>query len=81
MILYIVLGVVVLLAFIVLGVLFYTLNKEGQSKKEEKFVPATNSDQLNNKSSSGPLEPINVGLKEDDPEIIPANDISHHGIR
>ena len=46
MVLFIILGAVVLIAFVVLGVLFYMLSKEGQKKEEEKAVPVTDLEQL-----------------------------------
>ncbi len=37
MVLFIILGVVVLIAFVVLGVLFFMLGKEGQEKKRKRL--------------------------------------------
>ena len=53
MALFIVLGVVVLMTFIVLGFLFFMLDKEGQ-KEEEKAVPVTDLSQLRREVSAAP---------------------------
>jgi chromosome segregation ATPase len=55
MVLFIVLGVIVLITFVVLGVLFYMLGKEGQ--KEEKAVPLKDVNQIKKEFSSALLEP------------------------
>jgi chromosome segregation ATPase len=72
MVLFIILGVIVLITFVVLGFLFYMLSKEGK-KEEEKAVPVTDLDQLKKELSSGPalLKP-QTNKTEDDPGIIPA---------
>ena len=71
MVLFIILGVVVLITFVVLGVLFFMLGKEGQ-KKKKKGVPVTDLNQLKKELSSGLFERINPRSSEEDSEIIPA---------
>ncbi len=56
MVLFIILGVVVLITFVVLGVLFFLLSKEEKKKEEEKAIPVTDLDQLKKDlSSQGPI--------------------------
>jgi chromosome segregation ATPase len=71
MILFIILGVVVLITFVVLGVLFFMLSKEGQNKKEEKAVPVVDLNQLKKELSSGLLTPQNPKVAVDELKIIP----------
>jgi len=71
MVLFIILGVVVLITFSVLGVLFYMLNKEGQKKEEEKAVPVTDMEQLKKDLSTQLFEPSDGKVVEKDSEIIP----------
>ena len=72
MVFFIILGAVVLITFIVLGILFYTLSKEGQKKDEDKAVPLTDLNQLKKELSSGLLEPQNPQVPKEESEIIPA---------
>ena len=67
---FIILGTVVLIAFVVLGALFYMLSKEGQ-KKEEKVVPITDLEQLKKDFSPHLFEQKDPKVLEKGPEIIP----------
>jgi chromosome segregation ATPase len=71
MILFIILGVVVLITFIVLGVLFFMLNKEGQKREHEKAVPVTDLEELKRELSSKLFEQDEVKGPGKGPEIIP----------
>ena len=55
MVLFIILGAVVLIAFAVLGFLFFMLSKEGQKKRMKKLFPLTDLEQLKRELSSGLL--------------------------
>jgi len=70
MVLFIILGVVVLLTFVVLGVLFFMLNKEGQKKQEAKAVPVTDLEQLKKELSSTLFEPNEVKIIGEDPGTV-----------
>jgi len=70
MVLFIILGVVVLMTFGVLGVLFFMLGKEGQRKEEERAVPVTDMAQLKKELSNQLFEP-NEKVVEQGSEIIP----------
>ena len=70
MLLMIILGVVVLVTFVVLGVLFFMLSKEGQHKDDEKVVPLTDLSQLK-KEFSSLLEPQSSKISKIETEIIP----------
>jgi len=72
MILFIILGVVVFITFIVLGVLFFMLSREAQKKEEEKkAVPLTDLNQLKKDLSMGLLEPQKPKAPRLEAEIIP----------
>ena len=71
MVLFIILGVVVLLAVALLGVLFFILGKEGQKREDEKAVPVTDFVQLKKELSSQLLEPNKFTVFEKEPDVIP----------
>ena len=70
MVLYIILGVVVLITFVVLGVLFSTLSKEEQ-KEEKNTVSITDLGQLKKELSSHVFEQDDSKVIEKGTEIIP----------
>jgi len=72
MLLYIILGAIVLITFVVLGVLFYTLSNEGKSKEDVKAVPVADFNQLKKEVSSGVIEPQMPKVPQNDSDIIPA---------
>jgi len=69
MVLFIILGVVVLMTFIVLGVLFFMLSKEGQ--KTEEAVPVTDLTQLKKELSNQLFEQNDLRTVEKGNEVIP----------
>ncbi len=71
MVLFIILGMVVLIAIVVLGVLFFMLSKEGQTKDDEKAVPLRDLTHINKEFSSSTLGASDKGT-EDDQDVIPA---------
>jgi len=71
MVLYIFLGVVVIITFVVLGILFNTLSKEGQQKEDEKVVPLTDFSQLKDEVSLNLPVEHKPDLKATEDEIIP----------
>jgi chromosome segregation ATPase len=70
MMLFIILGVVVLVTFVVLGALFFMLGKEGE-KKDATAVPVTDLDQLKKEFSSEIHEGQTPKVSTDNFEIIP----------
>jgi len=73
MLLYIILGAIVLITFVVLGVLFYTLSNEGKDKEDDKVVPLTNFNQHKNDLPSASHESQTFKASHDDSEVIPAS--------
>ena len=69
MVLFIILGVIVVITFAVLGVLFFMLGKEGQ-KKEEQAVPVTDLEELKKELSPGLLDPSILKIKLDESQLI-----------
>lgn len=68
--LFILLGVVVLIALGVLGFLFFMLSKEGQ-KEEQNVVPLRDFDQIRKELNSGLLEPLKPKDTKNEFDIIP----------
>lgn len=71
MVLFIILGVIVFITFVVLGVLFYMLSKEGEKNDNDKAVPVTDLDQLRNEISSHLFEQSDSRVVEKGSETIP----------
>ena len=70
MLLYIILGAIVLITFVVLGVLFYTLSNEGKEKESDKVVPLTNFNQHKNDFPSALPESHTFKVAQDDSEVM-----------
>ena len=73
MLLYIILGAIVSITFVVLGILFYTLSNEGKDKEEDKAVPLTNFNQHKNDLPSTSPKSQTFKAPQDDSEVIPAS--------
>lgn len=71
MILFIILGAVVSLTFVVLGVLFFMLNKEGHKRENENAVPVTDLEELKRELSTKLFEQNDAQPVDKNPEIIP----------